>query len=271
MAGNKSRPYVNFVFSMAVLLLVFIAAVGAELLAPYAPYEQHVHQRLMGPLTPGHLLGTDSLGRDVLSRLLYGARSALLVGGVSCASAALLGAIVALPAAFGPSWLSSLLMLFMDGILAIPTVITAIAVVAVFGYGLIPVMIALGIVFSPLIARLAKAELQRAWGEDFVEAELAVNRSPASVLAKVVLPRIIGPILVQLTSLFSAAVTLEASLSFLGIGIQPPQASWGSMLNAARDYLLSDPWLAFPPGIALALTVYALNTLGDQLEVNIGH
>jgi ABC-type dipeptide/oligopeptide/nickel transport system permease subunit len=258
-------------FSAAVLVMLLISAAFPALLAPADPASQDLDSRFSPPFSAGHLLGTDSLGRDVLSRLVYGGRSALVVGLVSCSVALLIGFAVALPAAFGPRWLESSLMLLMDGLLAIPTILLAVAIVAVFGYGLVQVMLAMGIVFSPLIARLLKAELQRAWRQDYVEAELLLNRPAVSVFFAIALPQILGPLLVQLTSLFAASITIEASLSFLGIGIQPPQSSWGIMLNNARDYLISAPWLAFSPGIALALTVYSLNVIGDEISDSIRH
>lgn len=256
-------------FSAVFLLLLLLAAVAAGLVSPYQPYEQDLRNRLLPAFSAGHVLGTDSLGRDVLSRLIYGARSALIVGLLSCSVALVAGGLVSLAAAYGPRWLDTALMLTMDSLLAMPAVLMAVAVVAVFGYGLIQVMVALGIIFSPVIARLMKVEIQKALHEDYVEAEILFNTPPARVFMRSVLPQISLPLLVQLSSLFAAAISIEASLSFLGIGIQPPQASWGSMLNNARDYLLSDPWLSLPPGIALALTVYSLNTAGDFVNRKI--
>jgi ABC-type dipeptide/oligopeptide/nickel transport system permease subunit len=261
-----TRPGLLTLLSSAVLIALVLCAIAPGLLAPYDPAVQDLDRRFLPPLSGGHLLGTDSLGRDVMSRLIYGGRSALVVGAVSCSVALLLGFVVAIPAAFGPRWMENSLMLLMDGLLSIPTILLAVAIVAVFGYGLVQVMLAMGIVFSPLFARLIKAELQKAWRQDYVEAELLVNRPAASVFVSIVLPQIMGPLLVQLTSLFAASITIEASLSFLGIGIQPPRASWGIMLDNARDYIISAPWLAFPPGIALALTVYSLNYLGDRIH-----
>ncbi len=254
------------IFSVCVLLGLVITAVLAPVITAHDPAEQNLELRFSPPLKQGHLLGTDSLGRDIFSRLLFGGRSALLVGTVSCSIALLLGAAIGLPAAFGPRWLESGLMLLTDGLLAMPTILMAVAVVAVFGYGLFQVMIAMGIVFSPVIARLLRAELQKAGNRDYVEAEYLVNRSPPDIFFTAILPQVTAPLAVQLTSLFAASVSIEASLSFLGIGVQPPMSSWGIMLDNARDFLLSAPWLAFPPGIALALTVYALNTLGDAVN-----
>lgn len=254
------------VFAALSLALLIILALFAPVLAPHPPYEQDLEARFQKPFTPGHLLGTDSLGRDVLSRLMYGGRSAFTVGLVSTGIALVIGATVGILASYGPGWLDSLFMLLMDGLLAMPTILMAVAIVAVFGYGLVQVMLAMGIVFSPLIARLMRAEFRKAAGQDFVEAEILVNRPGPEIFFTAILPQVFPPLLVQLTSLFAAAITIEASLSFLGIGIQPPGASWGIMLDNARDYLISAPWLAFPPGIALALAVYSLNTLGDHIN-----
>ncbi len=263
---KSSKKRTAALFSAGFLMILAAAAAFPSLLSPYDPSDQDLQNRFAQPLSEGHLLGTDSLGRDVLSRLIFGGRSALVVGGVSCAVALILGAMVAIPAAYGPRWLENGLMLLMDGVLAMPAILLAVAIVAVFGYGLVQVMLAMGIIFSPLIARLLKAELQKARRQDFVDAEIQLGRPRLSVFWYIILPQVIGPLMVQLTSLFAASITIEASLSFLGIGIQPPRSSWGIMLNNARDFLISAPWLAFPPGIALALTVYSLNMLGDRLS-----
>ena len=256
-------------FSSGVLLLLLISSLGAGIISPHRPYEQDLDSRFLRPLSPGHLLGTDSLGRDIFSRLIHGARSALIVGLLSSAVALVIGGIVALASVYGPRWVDSLLMLAMDGLLAMPAILMAVAFVAVFGYGLVQVMVALGIVFSPLVARLLRAEIQKAEHQDFVEAERLFNSPRVNVFTQAILPQIFPPLLVQLTSLFAAAISIEAGLSFLGIGIQPPQASWGIMLNDARSYLLSAPWLVTPPGLALALTVYSLNTAGDIVNEKI--
>lgn len=253
-------------FAAATLILLVLIALLAPVLAPHPPYQQHLDARFQKPFTQGFLLGTDSLGRDVLSRLMYGGRSAFIVGLVSTGIALIIGATVGILASYGPRWMDSLFMLLMDGLLAMPTILMAVAIVAVFGYGLVQVMLAMGIVFSPLIARLMRAELKKASGQDFVEAEILVNTPGPEIFFTAILPQVFPPLLVQLTSLFAAAITIEASLSFLGIGIQPPGSSWGIMLDNARDYLISAPWLAFPPGIALALAVYSLNTLGDHIN-----
>ncbi|MGI9256954.1 MAG: ABC transporter permease [Salinispira sp.] len=250
-------------FSYVFLVLLLLFALGAAVISPYEPYEQDLNNRFLAPLSPEHLLGTDSLGRDILSRLIYGARSTFIVGIVSCLVAFIVGTAIGLAAVYGPPWLHTVLMLSMDSLLAIPAILMSIAVMAVFGYGLVQVMYALGIVFSPLIARLMTAEVQKAIREDYVEIETLFNTPRLRVFSAAILPQVLPPLLVQLTSLFAVAISIEASLSFLGIGIQPPQASWGIMLDEARTYLLSDPWMILPPGIALALTVYSLNTIAD--------
>jgi ABC-type dipeptide/oligopeptide/nickel transport system permease subunit len=263
---NSRRLSFSAGISTVILSINIIAAAGSAILAPFDPVEQNLDARFLPPGSEGHLMGTDHLGRDVLSRLVYGARSAVIVGTVSCAIALTLGMIAGVGAAMAPRWLDSLIMLVMDGVLAIPAILMAMAVVALFGYGIVPVMIAMGIIFSPLIARLVRAEVRKAWNSDFVEGEILLNRSHAGIFFSIIVPEAAPPVLVQVTSLFAASVTIEASLSFLGIGIQPPAASWGMMLNNARDYIFSAPWLALPPGIALALLVYSLNTLGDLFQ-----
>ena len=260
---GSRRSGLRAFFSYTVIGLVLVAALAAPLISPHQPYEQDLEQRFLRPFAPQHLLGTDSLGRDIFSRLIHGARSAVIVGLVSCVVALLIGGLVAIIAVYGPPYLDFIFMLAMDGLLSMPAILMAVAFVAVFGYGLIQVMGALGIVFSPLIARLMRAEIQKARHQEYVEIEKCFNSPAPRVFARAIIPQILPPLLVQLSSLFAVAISIEAGLSFLGIGIQPPQASWGIMLNDARNYLFSNPWLAFPPGLALMLVVYSVNTAGD--------
>ena len=266
MHGSGRNRGLRFWFSAVILCLLVISIFAASVISPHEPYEQNLEKRFLRPLSAEHLLGTDSLGRDLFSRLLYGARSAFVVGLVSCTVALLFGGLAALAAVYGPRWLDSLLMLAMDGLLSMPAVLMAVVFVAIFGYGLIQVMVALGIVFSPLVARLMRAEIQKAKTQDYVKTDVLFNTPSIKTFTQAIFPQVFPPLLVQLTSLFAAAVSIEAGLSFLGIGIQPPQASWGIMLNDARSYLLSAPWLAIPPGLALAVTVYSLNTVSDYVN-----
>jgi len=212
-----------------------------------------------------NLLGTDDFGRDILSRLMYGARPALIVGIVAVSIALVLGGIVGLFAGMGGRLLDQALMLIMDSILSFPTILLAITVVSFMGYGLVQVMVALGIISSPVFARLVRAETLAVKSEGYIEASRALGTGPIKLVYRHVIPNIMNKVIVQCSLTFAQAVVVEASLSFLGVGIQPPAASWGLMLKDARNYLIQAPWMAIFPGLALALTVLSFNLVGDSL------
>jgi ABC-type dipeptide/oligopeptide/nickel transport system permease subunit len=251
------------ILSCAYLALLVFAAAAAPLIAPYSPTRQFLESRLLPPLAEGRLLGTDELGRDILSRLIYGSRSLLIVGGVSVILALGGGVILGITAGLRGKFIDGLLMLILDSILAFPTVLLAITVVSLFGYGLAQVMIAIGIVFTPTFARIVRAETKSLMTEGFVESSRALGTRRSKIVIRHVLPNMIPSLIVQATVLFAMAIVIEASLSFLGLGIQPPDPSWGLMLKDARGYIFQAPWFAFCPGAALAATVFSLNFIGD--------
>ena len=251
--------------ALAFLAILGAAAAAAPLVAPYSPTEQHLDRRLAPP-SRAYLLGTDNLGRDLLSRTIYGSRSALLVGIVSVAISCLLGSLVGLLAALSARSLDNLLMLVMDSLLSFPTVLLAITVVSFLGYGLTQVMIAVGVIYAPTFARLVRAETLALKGEGYVEASQALGSPPLKVVFRHILPNLLGKVVVQCSITFALTVVIEASLSYLGLGAQPPTPSWGLMLKDARDYLVQAPWMALYPGLALAFTVLCFNILGDALS-----
>ena len=261
------RPAARRLFyaALAFLAILGAAAVAAPWVAPHSPTEQHLDRRFAPP-GGEHLLGTDNLGRDLLSRTIYGSRSALLVGIVSVAISCLLGSLVGLVAALSPRGVDNLLMLVMDSLLSFPTVLLAITVVSFLGYGLVQVMIAVGVIYSPTFARLVRAETLALKTEGYVEASQALGSPLAKVVFRHILPNLLGKVVVQCSITFALTVVIEASLSYLGLGAQPPTPSWGLMLKDARDYLVQAPWLALYPGLALALTVLCFNILGDALS-----
>jgi len=251
--------------ALVFLAILGAAAIAAPWVAPHSPTEQHLDRRFAPP-GGEYLLGTDNLGRDLLSRTIYGSRSALLVGIVSVAISALLGSLVGLVAALSPRSMDNLLMLIMDSLLSFPTVLLAITVVSFLGYGLVQVMIAVGVIYSPTFARLVRAETLALKTEGYVEASRALGTTQALVVFRHILPNLLGKVVVQCSITFALTVVIEASLSYLGLGAQPPTPSWGLMLKDARDYLVQAPWLALYPGLALALTVLCFNILGDALS-----
>ena len=238
---------------------------AAPLIAPHHPTEQKVEDRFQ-PSSKTYMLGTDNFGRDILSRLIYGSRSALLVGIVAVTIAVTIGMIVGLIAGLANRHIDNILMLLMDSLLSFPTILLAITVVSFLGYGLLQVMLAIGIIFSPVFARLVRAETLVIKTEAYVEASRALGSPIIKTVYKHIIPNLLGKVVVQCSITFALTVVIEASLSYLGLGTQPPEPSWGLMLKDARNYLVIAPWMAIYPGMALALTVLSFNMLGDTLS-----
>jgi len=263
-ATRKSQ---RILFSLAVLFLLLLgaAAIAAPLVAPYKPTAQYLAKRFHAP-SPQNLLGTDNYGRDILSRIIYGSRSALIVGLVTVSMSLVIGSTIGLLAGLGSRNLDSLLMLFMDSILSFPTILLAITVVSFLGYGLVQVMLALGIISSPVFARMVRAETLSIKTEGYVEAARALGTPIIKIVFKHIIPNLLGKVVVQCSITFALSVVVEASLSYLGLGTQPPAASWGLMLKDARNYLVQAPWMAVYPGLCLAFTVLAFNIIGDTLS-----
>ncbi|MFO7708022.1 MAG: ABC transporter permease [Desulfobacterales bacterium] len=253
-----------FIIALGYLAILGAAALAAPIIAPYSPTEQNLEQRFT-PSGAKHLLGTDNFGRDIFTRIVFGSRSALLVGLVSVSIAAVIGSLVGLTAALSGRRMDNALMLLMDSLLSFPTILLAITVVSVLGYGLVQVMIAIGIVFSPTFARLVRAEALAIRSETYVEASRALGSPVPKIICKHIIPNLLGKVVVQGSITFAMSVVIEASLSYLGLGTQPPEPSWGLMLKDARNYLAQAPWMAIYPGVALALTVLCFNILGDTL------
>jgi peptide/nickel transport system permease protein len=254
-----------FVAAMAYLAILGAAALAAPKIAPYPPTEQQLEKRFQ-PSSWAHILGTDNFGRDVFTRIIFGSRSALLVGIVSVSIAALIGSAVGLVSGLSGRHIDNGLMLLMDSLLSFPTILLAITVVSFLGYGLVQVMLAIGIIFSPVFARLVRAETLSIKTEAYVEASRALGTPMIVTVWKHIIPNLLGKVVVQCSITFAMTVVIEASLSFLGLGTQPPDPSWGLMLKDARNYLVQAPWMAVYPGLALALTVLCFNILGDTLS-----
>ena len=250
------------------VLLLAAAGLLAPWVAPDSPTGQNLDQRLQQP-GGRFLLGSDDFGRDIFSRIIYGSRSALLVGAVSVAIAASLGTLVGLLAAHARGPVDNLLMLVMDSLLSFPTILLAITVVSFLGYGLIQVMLAIGVVFSPIFARLVRAEALSIAAEGYVESSRALGSSALKIVFRHIIPNLLGRVVVQISITFALTLVIEASLSFLGLGTQPPNPSWGLMLKDARNYLIQAPWMALYPGLALSFTVLSFNLLGDALSAKL--
>ena len=252
-------------FGMVVVALAVVAALAAPALAPHDPLKQDLGHTLAPP-TKAHPLGTDNVGRDVLSRVIHGTRVSLIAGIVSVALAAMAGSVLGLVAGYSGGRVDGLVMRLMDAVLSFPPLVLALALGAVLGAGLTGVLIALGVVYTPTFARLMRGQVLSIAARDYVGAARALGASELRIACRHVVPNAVAPIVVQASLSVAFAILAEASLSFLGLGIQPPQASWGSMINAGRGYLQQAPWIVFGPGAALLVTVVGLNFVGDAVR-----
>jgi peptide/nickel transport system permease protein len=255
-----------FWLSAAALGLILLAAVFAERLAPYGPNEQDILKRLQPPGIPGHVLGTDEVGRDILSRLIHGARISLLIGVIAVGVSCPLGVLVGLVAGYAGRRTDDVLMHITDIQLAIPTILLAIAVVAVLGPGLPNVIITLSVTGWTLYARLVRGETMTVKTRDFVQAARANGAGDARIVLRHVLPNVFSPVIVVAVFAVANMIVLEATLSFLGLGVEPSVVTWGRMLNGGRLYLNTAWWLTAFPGLAIFVTVLAVNLLGDHLR-----
>ena len=247
------------------LLLAVLVAVFAPYLAPFPPLKQDLAHTLARPGRP-YLLGTDNVGRDVLSRVVWGTRISLVAGFASVLVAAVAGSLIGLLAGFAGGRADGVTMRLMDAVLSFPPLVLALALGAVLGAGLTGVVIALGVVYTPTFARLMRGQVLGIKGSEYVDAARTLGTSGWRICWRHVLPNAATPIVVQASLSVAFAILAEASLSFLGLGVQPPEASWGSMINAGRGYLQQAPWIVFGPGAALFVTVLGLNFVGDAVR-----
>jgi len=252
-------------FGAAVMTLAVLIALAAPLVAPHDPLAQNLGNTLAAP-GRDHLLGTDNVGRDVLSRVIWGTRVSLVAGLVSVVLAVSTGSLLGVVAGYCGGRVDGLVMRVMDAVLSFPPLVLALALGAVLGAGLTGVLLALGVVYTPTFARLMRGQVLTITARDYVDAARALGASGWRIAARHVVPNAINPIIVQASLSVAFAILAEASLSFLGLGIQPPQASWGSMINAGRGYLQQAPWIVFGPGAALFVTVVGLSFVGDAVR-----
>lgn len=248
----------------SIVLLVCVAALAAPIIAPYDPTELAVANRIR-PLSREHPLGTDELGRDVLSRVIYASRLALLVGFSVMLLSSCAGIVIGLTAGYLRRW-DNLLMRIMDGIMAFPGTLLAIALMAALGPQVANVIITLSVVRTPRIARVVRGQVLILREVEYVEAARAGGLSDWRIMVRHILPNCSGPITVQATHAFAYAVLREATLSFLGVGLPPTVPSWGSMLSEGRYLVFKAPWLTIYPGVAIFITVIGMNLLGDGLR-----
>ena len=264
-ALRRLRRRKGAVVGLVVIALFVILAVFAPLIAPYDPAAQSWTAVRKAP-TAAHWFGTDDVGRDVLARIIFGARASLLAGVISVAIALSVGVPVGLAAGYVGGWFDALIGRITDAMLAVPFLILAIALAAFLGPSLTNAMIAIGVTTTPIFVRLTRGQVMAVKVEDYVEAARAIGNPRWRIALFHILPNIMPALLVQATLSIAAAIIAEAALSFLGLGQQPPAPSWGAMLNSAQRFLTNAPWMAVWPGIAIFITVLSFNLVGDGLR-----
>ncbi|HYM69327.1 MAG TPA: ABC transporter permease [bacterium] len=255
----------NLLVGVVVLVIVVGSAAFARQIAPSSPIDQAFADQLKAP-TATHLFGTDEFGRDIFSRCIYGARIALVVGVIADGIAMLLGVILGIVAGYFGGRVDAAVMRVVDVMLAFPYLLLAMIVVAILGPSLTNAMIAIGIVYTPQFARVVRGAVLAIREQEFVEAAGAVGAGALRILARHVLPNILSPIIVMATLTVGFTIVETAGLSFLGLGASPPTPEWGSMLATGRSYMLTAPWIATFPGLAILITVVGFNLVGDGLR-----
>ncbi|MEC5423214.1 ABC transporter permease [Virgibacillus sp. C22-A2] len=249
-----------------VILILIITAIFAPLIAPHNPTQMDVTKSLLKAGEQGHILGTDNYGRDIFSRIVYGARISLIVGIAAVLFGAIFGSLLGVAAGYFGGKLDSVIMRFMDGLFAFPFILLAITLMTVLGQGLINVIIAIGIANIPGFARVVRGQVLSVKELEFIEVTRSLGAKHGRIIFQHVLPNSIAPLIVYATMSVAGAIISEASLSFLGLGVQPPTASWGSILKDGKDFLVLSPHMATFSGLAILITVLGINLFGDGLR-----
>lgn len=263
-AGGRVRAHASW--GMAIVVAIVFLAIAAPILAPYDPDRQFLGVQLLPAWSPGHLLGTDELSRDILSRVLYGTRVSVGVGVASVLVGAALGIVAGVVAATSVPVVDTLIMRSCDFVLALPGVLLGIVVVSLMGAGLVQVSLAIAVINIPVFARLMRAGALREKDLVYIRAARAQGAGYGRILFRHILPNALPPAVTQISPAIGQAILLEAGLSFLGLGVQPPTASWGAMLSKSRDYLGIAPLYAFVPGLLLFLFILGLNKLSETAD-----
>jgi peptide/nickel transport system permease protein len=258
------------VVALLLLLTVILIAVLAPLLAPYNPNQQHLTKLFLPAGSPGFLLGTDDLGRDQLSRLMFGARISLIAAAIAVGVGALLGVPIGLLAGYFGGLLDTVVSRINEALMSVPALILALTIVTVLGRGLVNSMVAIGIVLAPRFFRLARAVASDLRTETFIEASVSLGCTTSRILTRHVFPNALSPIVIQLALTSGTALIAEATLSFLGAGVRPPTASWGSMIGDAYNQLYIAPHLAYAPGLCITLSSVAFMLVGEGLRRAVG-
>jgi peptide/nickel transport system permease protein len=263
----RRRPlrHVTFVLGLAVTLLLIVTAAVSLVYTPIDPLKMAATERLQGP-SPAHPFGTDQYGRDLLSRVMAGARTSIAVGVIAVSIGAGLGVLLGLLSGWLGGWPDELFMRLVDAVQGFPAILSALLFSAVFSPGIVVSMIAIGVAFVPAFARLTRGSVLELRAREFVVAARALGAPDRRLLVRHILPNTLAPLIVQATTSFPVAILAEAALAYLGLGTQPPHPSWGLMLKEAQNFLSMNPWFAVFPGMAIAAAVLGLNLLGDGLR-----
>lgn len=252
-------------FGLVVILGYIMLALLGPYIAPYDPFKMYPNNMLQGP-DAKHLFGTDQFGRDILSRVIYGSQISLKVGLISISISLVIGVAMGIAAAYYGGWIDSVISRMTDVLFSFPDILLALALMAVLGPSLTNVMIAIGIVYIPIFARMTRGSVLSIKAALYIEAARSIGVSNLTIMFRHVLPNVLAPIIVQATLSFAFAILTEAALSFLGLGVEPDTPSWGIMLNEGTDYMEMAWWIAVFPGIAITLAVLGLNVVGDGLR-----
>jgi peptide/nickel transport system permease protein len=253
------------IIGFACVILIVLTALLADVIAPYGPYEQDLYNVLAAPSST-HPLGTDALGRDLLSRIIHGSRIALIVGVCTVLVSASIGTLIGLIAGFSDSKLNSLIMRITDILIAIPALILQLLIASVLKFGTTGVVFAIGLTLFPAYIRLINGQVLSVKQNDYIVASRSMGAKRSRIIAKHVLRNVISPLIVMMTIMMGASIMAEAALSFLGLGILPPAAAWGSMCRDGYQYLMTRPLLSIAPGLAIMILVFSFNMVGDGLR-----
>jgi peptide/nickel transport system permease protein len=252
-------------FGMIIIVIFLLIAIFAPLIAPYPPSNPNLADSLQGP-SSNHLLGTDAMGRDTLSRIMYGSRTSLEIGLIVVFVACILGMILGLIAGYFGGWTLNIIMRIIDALMSFPMILLAMVTAALMGNGTRNVIIALTVANVSAYARVMCAQVVSIKENDYITAERSIGSTDIRIMFRHIVPNCLSPLIVMITMMLGGVILAEAGLSFLGIGITPPTPTWGNMINDGRQYLLTLPILSFAPGLALMLVVFAFNMVGDGLR-----
>lgn len=253
------------IFGALIIGTILVCAIFAPWIVPYSPYDLDYTAMLQGP-SSAHWLGTDEVGRDMLSRVIYGARLSMQVAFMAAGIGLICGTLIGVTAAYFGGIVDLVLMRLMELLFSFPAILLAVVLMASLGTSILNAMIAIGIVFIPGFSRLARAATEVVLREQYVEAARALGMSHSRILFREIMPNIVAPLLVEAAVAFSYAILLESALSFLGLGAQPPEPTWGNMLNTGRGFMAQSTMMSIAPGMAIFITVLGFNLIGDGLR-----